>query len=211
MGRGSRRGLCVVAALCACVRGMEPRAGGVPATVCVDERGEVIPCAAAAAAADAPVESLQAQFAAGVARARQLKGLEDATDVPLSLSRRRKAERKAAQAEKREQRRSGGGDGACAAGEGGGDCAAGGAGGGPRPPAPTFSPGCAPGDKICDRRARQARHREEHARAQGEREVGRLARAAQSAAHAASVERYYADADLAAALDADLRAAEERY
>jgi len=189
----SMRRTLVIATL-ACVCGLEPQAGGDK--VCVDARGEVTACTPEDVPSAAPMKTLQEQFTDAILHARKLKGLDDETDTPLSLSRRRKASRKAAQAEKREERaRAGGGRDDAGAPS-------------PATPAPSFTPGCAPDDTICDRRARQARRREEHARAHGEREVERLARAAEKAAHASTVERYYADADLAAALDADLARAD---
>ena len=149
--------------------------------VCVDERGNEVACgetepaaASQRAGAAPPGKSLQDQFTDAIAYARSLKGLEGA-DSPPSQTQRKKAERKARQAARR----------AAAKAEGGGA-------------APTYSPGCEPGDRICDRRARQQQKREDHA-------ASRAFRASTKKDDDAAPS-YIADAELAAALDADLEA-----
>jgi hypothetical protein len=125
-------------------RALEPRRSGrqepvaPSAEVCVDERGNEVPCAAAGRGAYGT--SLQDQFTEAIRHARRLKGLDGGGDA-ASLTRRKKDERKAAMAAKRR--------------------AAAGPSAAPEKPAPTFSPGCA--DKACDRRARQAARRAAHA------------------------------------------------
>lgn len=140
-------------------------------------------------------KSMQEQFLEAVQHARKLKGLDDNSEPPLSASRRKKQSRKAMQALKRKQ--------AQAPGPGPEQGKLRSPSDGPIPRGqPTFSPGCELGDRLCDRRARQQQLREEHA----QQETQRRAEAASEAAHLATVELYYKDSELAAALESDLEA-----